>query len=179
MSKCCSCYINKPNLSRYNSKFLGADESQISLFCDYCYVKIEKDEDQLIKMSVENDDNLSTLIKKEYIKNYIDPTSSKCLLQLMKIHKTINEFEGIKKDFVVIELEEYNRYMTSIACSNKKLIDEQKLEKTRQREKEQIVMEQKRIVEIEAKEFRDRQKTRLQRTFVGAAEAAQNKVNRK
>ena len=28
-------------------------------------------------------------------------------------------------------------------------------------------------------EFRDRQKTRLQRTFVGAAEAAQNKVNRK
>ena len=51
MSKCCSCYINKPNLSRYNSKFLVADESQISLYChgDYCYVEIEKDEDQLIK----------------------------------------------------------------------------------------------------------------------------------
>ena len=158
MSKCCNCYIDKPDLKRYNSKFLGADESNALLYCDYCYVKIEKDEDQLIKMSVENGDNLSTLIKKEYIKNYIDPTSSKCLLQLMKIHKTINEFEGIKKDCVVIELEEYNRYMTSIACSNKKLIDEQKLEKTRQREKEQIVMEQKRIVEIEAKEFRDRQK---------------------
>ena len=158
MSKCCNCYIDKPHLKRYNSKFLGADETNALLYCDYCYVKIEKDEDQLIKMSVENGDNLSTLIKKEYIKNYIDPTSSKCLLQLMKIHKTINEFEGIKKDFVVIELEEYNRYMTSIACSNKKLIDEQKLEKTRQREKEQIVMEQKRIVEIEAKEFRDRQK---------------------
>ena len=158
MSKCCNCYIDKPHLKRYNSKFLGADETNALLYCDYCYVKIEKDEDQLIKMSVENGDNISKLIKKEYIKNYIDPTSSKCLLQLMKIHKTINEFEGIKKDFVVIELEEYNRYMTSIACSNKKLIDEQKLEKTRQREKEQIVMEQKRIVEIEAKEFRDRQK---------------------
>ena len=128
------------------------------LYCEYCYVKTEKDEDQLIKMSVENGDNLSTLIKQEYIKNYIDPTSSKCLIQLMKIHETINEYKGIKKDFVVIELEEYRRYMTYIACSNKKLIDEQKLEKIRQREKEQIEMEEKRIAEIEAKEFRDKQR---------------------
>ena len=78
---------------------------QISLYCDYCYVKIEKDEDQLIKMSIENGDNISTLIKQEYIKDYIDPTSSKCLIQLMKIYETINEYKGIKKDFVVIELE--------------------------------------------------------------------------
>ena len=103
MSKCCNCYIDKPDLKRYKSKFLGADES---------YVKIEKDEDQLIKMSVENGDNLSTWNQQECIKNYIDPTSSKCLIQLMKIHETINEYKGIKKDFVVIELEEYRRYMT-------------------------------------------------------------------
>ena len=105
------------------------------LYCEYCYVKTEKDEDQLIKMSVENGDNLSTLIKQEYIKNYIDPTSSKCLIQLMKIHKTIKEFEGIKKDFVVIELEEYNRHMTFIAYSNTKLIDEQRFEKIKHKEK--------------------------------------------
>ena len=97
MSKCCSCYINKPNLNRYNSKFLGADESQISLYCDFCYVKVEKDEDKLIKMSIENGDNISTLIKQEYIKDYINPTSSKCLIQLMKIYETINEYKGIKK----------------------------------------------------------------------------------
>ena len=121
MSKCCNCYIDKPDLKRYNSKFLGTDESNALLYCDYCYVKIEKDEDQLIKMSVENGDNLSTLIKQEYSKNYIDPTSSKCLIQLMKIHETINEYKGIKEDFVVIELEEYRRYMTFIACSNKKI----------------------------------------------------------
>ena len=37
MSKCCDCFINKPNLSRYNtnnSKFLGTDESNALLFCE-------------------------------------------------------------------------------------------------------------------------------------------------
>ena len=97
MSKCCNCYIDKPHLKRYNSKFLGADESHISLYCDFCHVKMEKDEDQLIKMSIENGDNLSSLIKQENIKDYIAPTSSKCLIQLMKIDKTINEYKGIKK----------------------------------------------------------------------------------
>ena len=53
----------------------------------------------------------------------------------MKIHKTIKEFEGIKKDFVVIELEEYNRHMTFIAYSNTKLIDEQRFEKIKHKEK--------------------------------------------
>ena len=37
----------------------------------------------------------------------------------MKIHETINEYEGNKKEFVVIELEEYRRYMTFIACFDK------------------------------------------------------------
>ena len=158
MSKCCNCYIQKPDLSCYNSKFLGANESDALLYCDFCYKTIEANEDQLIKMSVENGDNLSILIKQEYIKDYIDPTSSKCLIQLMKIHKTINEFEGVKKDFVVIELEEYRRYMTYIACSNKKLIDDQKLERIKQKQKEQIELEARRIAEIEAKELRDRHK---------------------
>ena len=58
----------------------------------------------------------------------------------------------------MIELEEYRRYMTFIACSYKKLIDEQRLEKIRQREKEQIEIEQKRISEIEAKKIRDKQR---------------------
>ena len=31
----------------------------------YCYIKIEKEEDQLIKMSVDNGDSLSTSIKQE------------------------------------------------------------------------------------------------------------------
>ena len=158
MSKCCNCYIQKSDLRRYNSKFLGANESDALLYCDFCYKTIEANEDQLIKMSVENGDNLSALIKQEHIKDYIDPTSSKCLIQLMKIHKTINEFEGVKKEFVVIELEEYRRYMTYIACSNKKLIDDQKLERIKQKEKEQIELEARRIAEIEAKELRDRHK---------------------
>ena len=64
MSKCCTCYINKPDPKRYHSKFLGADESKAMLYCDYCYNCIMKtNEDQLIQMSVENGDNLSNLNK--------------------------------------------------------------------------------------------------------------------
>ena len=48
MSKCCH-YIYKPDLKRYNSKLLRADERKASLFCDYWYTSIEKDEYQLIK----------------------------------------------------------------------------------------------------------------------------------
>ena len=54
----------------------------------------------------------------------------------MKIHETINEYEGNKKEFVVIELEEYKRHMTYITCSNKTPIDQHKLEKMKQREKD-------------------------------------------
>ena len=48
-------------------------------------------------MSVENGDNLQPLNKQEYIKDYNDPTSSKYLIQLMKIHETINDYKEIKQ----------------------------------------------------------------------------------
>ena len=65
------------------------------IYCDCCYTSIVKDEDQLLKMSIENGDNPSTLIKQEYIKDYFYSSSSKSLIQLMKIHEIVVE----SKDF--------------------------------------------------------------------------------
>jgi hypothetical protein len=77
----------------------------------------------------------------------------------MNIHKIVSEtIDGIKKDFVMIEFEEYNNYMLHIACSNKKLIDDETLIKKREQQQKQEEVELNRINMIKEKERREQQR---------------------
>jgi hypothetical protein len=52
----------------------------------------------------------------------------------MNIHKIVSEvIDGVKRDFVMIDHQEYNNYMLHIAYSNKKLIDDEELNRKREK----------------------------------------------
>ncbi len=52
------------------------------------------------------------------------------LLIILNLYKIVSEtIDGIKNFFVMIEFEEYNNYMLHIARSNKKLIDDETINK--------------------------------------------------
>ena len=54
----------------------------------------------------------------------------------------------------MIEFEEYNNYMLHIACSNKKLIDDEELNRKREKQQKQEETELKRINTINEREER-------------------------
>jgi hypothetical protein len=158
MSKCCNCYSGN-DVKKFYSKFIGSLECEADYYCNICYNKVKEDEDELIKLSISNGTNISTIIKKEYIVEYVNPTSSTNLFKPMNIHKIVSEtVDGIKKDFVMIEFEEYNNYMLHIACSNKKIIDDETLNKKLEKQQKQEETELNRINDIKDKEIREKRK---------------------
>ncbi len=56
-------------------------------------------------------EKISTIIEDKYVFDYINPASSANLF-----------IDGVKRDFVMIDFEEYNNYMRHIAYSNKILL---------------------------------------------------------
>lgn len=158
MSKCCNCYYDK-DVKKFYSKFIGSLDEEAEFYCNICYNKVKEDEEELIKFSISNGTNISTIVKEKYIIDYINPTSSTNLFKPMNIHKIVSEtIDGIKKDFVMIEFEEYNNYMLHIACSNKKLIDDETLIKKREQQQKQEEVELNRINMIKERERREQER---------------------
>ena len=148
MPNCCHCYSDK-DIKKFYSKFIGSLDEEAEFYCYECYNKVASDEDELIKFSISNGTNISTIIKDKYIIDYIDPTSSTNLFKPMNIHKIVSEvIDGVKRDFVMIDFEEYNNYMLHIAYSNKKLIDDETINKKREQQQKKDEVELKRINDI-------------------------------
>ena len=166
MSKCCICYGNK-EVKKFYSKFIGALDTEAEYYCNICYNKIKEDEEELIKFSISNGTNISTIIKEKYIIDYINPTSSTNLFKPMNIHKIVSEvINGVKRDFVMIDFEEYNNYMLHVACSNKKLIDDETINKKREQQQKQEEVEFKRINDIKERERREQEREEQYRSSI-------------
>ena len=154
MSKCCNCYADN-DVKKFYSKFIGSLDCEAEYYCDDCYNKVKADEEELIKFSISNGTNISTIIKNDYIIDYVSPTSTTIFFKPMNIYKVVSEIiDGVKKDFVMIEFEEYNNYMLHIACSNKKLINDEELNRKREKQQKQEETELKRINDINEREER-------------------------
>ena len=157
MPYCCNCCSDK-DVEKFYSKFIGSLDEEAEFYCYECYKKLASDEEELIKFSVSNGTNISTIIKDKYIKDYIDPTSSTNLFKPMNIYKIVSEvIEGVKRDFVMIDFEEYNNYMLHIAYSNKKLINDETINKKREQQQKKEEVELKRINDIKDKERREQE----------------------
>jgi predicted GNAT superfamily acetyltransferase len=77
----------------------------------------------------------------------------------MNIHKIVSEvINGVKRDFVMIDFEEYNNYMLHIAYSNKKLIDDETINKKREQQQKKEEVELKRINDIKDRERREQER---------------------
>ena len=130
-------------------------DCEAQYYCNDCNNKVKADEEELIKFSISKGTNISTIIKNEYIIDYVNPTSTTIFFKPMNIYKVVSEIiDGVKKDFVMIEFEEYNNYMLHIACSNKKLIDDEELNRKREKQLKQEETELKRINTINEHEER-------------------------
>ena len=128
MSHCCSVCSIRGNHNKYYSKFIGSINDEASYFCDDCYNKEKENEELIIKFAIKNGENISSLVKQEYLIDFINPISSSTLIKPMNIYKIVSEvINDVKRDFVMIDIEEYNNYMVLVACSNKKLIDDEKI----------------------------------------------------
>lgn len=153
--QCCVCSI-RGNFKKYYSKFIGSIDNEALYYCDGCYDKKEESEEFLIKFAIKNGDNISNIVKQEKLIDYVNPTSTTILIKPMNIYKIVNEIvDGIKKEFVMISIEEYNNYMIHIACSNKKLIDDEKLKLKREQQHKQEAVERRKIESINYKEKKD------------------------
>jgi hypothetical protein len=140
--------------------------------------KVALDEEELIKFSISNGTNITTIIKDKYIIDYIDPTSSTNLYKFMNIHKIVSEvINGVKREFVMIDLEEYNNYMLHIAYSNKKLIDDEAVNKKREQQQKKEKVELKRINDIKERERREQEKEEKYKTSIDK-EIQINKFNK-
>jgi len=77
----------------------------------------------------------------------------------MNIHKIVSEvIDGVKRDFVMIDHQEYNNYMLHIEYSNKKLVDDDIINKKREQQQKQEEIELNRINIIKEKERREQEK---------------------
>ena len=154
MSYCCNCYSDK-DIKKFYSKIIGSLDEDAYFYCCECYNKVASDEEELIKFSVSNGTNISTIVKDKHIIDYIDPTSSNNIIKPMNIHKIVCEIiDGVKRDFFMIENQEHNNYMPHIAYSNKKLIDDENINKREQQQKQEET-EFNRINMIKEKERRE------------------------
>ncbi len=74
----------------------------------------------------------------------------------MTIYKIVYEvINGVEREFVMIDREEYENYISFIAFKNKKLVDADFLKKKQEQEQRQEEAEQKRINEIEERARRE------------------------
>ena len=77
----------------------------------------------------------------------------------MSIYKIVSELiDGVNREFVMIDREEYNNYILYLAFKNKKLVDAEFLKKKKEQEEKQEEVELKRINEIEERERHEREK---------------------
>lgn len=77
----------------------------------------------------------------------------------MTIYKIVNELiDGVNREFVMIDREEYNNYILYLAFKNKKLVDAEYLKKKKEKEEKNEEVELKRINEIEEKERHEKEK---------------------
>ena len=96
MSYCCNCYSDK-DIKKFYSKIIGSLDEDAEFYCCECYNKVASDEEELIKFSVSNGTNISTIVKDKHIIDYIDPTSSTNLFKFMDIHEIVSEvINGVK-----------------------------------------------------------------------------------
>ena len=119
---CYSCYCCN-NTRKFYSKLIGSLNEDANCYCDECFYKVQDDEEKLIEYFNKSGSNMASIIKQEYVIYYVNPVSSSAIIKPMNIHKIVSEnIDGIKKDFVMIELQEYNHYMSLVAISNKNLL---------------------------------------------------------
>ena len=158
MPQCCNCYCDN-DVKKFYSKIIGSLDTDAEYYCNICYDKVKKDEEELIKFSVSNGTNISSVVKDKYIIDYIDPTSSTNIIKPMNIYKIVCEIiDGVKRDFVMIDHQEYNNYMLHIAYSNKKLIDDEIINRKREQQQKQEETELNQINMIKEKERREQEK---------------------
>ncbi len=72
---CCNCYSDK-DVKKFYSKYIGSVDEEAEFYCCECYNKFASAEEELIKFSISNGTNISTIVKDNHIIDYIDPTSS-------------------------------------------------------------------------------------------------------
>ena len=97
MPQCCNCYSDS-DVKKFYSKIIGSLDTDAEYYCNICYNKVKEDEDELIKFSVSNGTNISSVVKDKYIIDYIDPTSSTNIIKPMNIHKIVSEIiDGVKR----------------------------------------------------------------------------------
>ena len=160
MYSCYSCYCCS-DTRKFYSKLIGSLNEDANYYCNECYHKVQDDEEKLIEYFVKSGSNIASIIKQDYVIDYVNPTSSSAIIKPMNIHKIVSEnINGIKTDFVMIELEEYNHYMSLVAISNKKLINEEMLKKQKQKQEKQEEVERRKIQDINEKEKRYQEKQR-------------------
>ena len=159
MSQSCSVCSIRGNHKRFYSKFIGSIDEEASYFCDDCYNKEKENEEMLIKFAIKKGDNIADIVKQDKIIEFVNPTSDIALIKPMNIHKIVSEIiDGVRREFVMIDIEEYNNYMLHVACSNKKLIDDEKIKKKKVQQERQEDVERRKIEEINEKERRDIEK---------------------
>jgi hypothetical protein len=77
----------------------------------------------------------------------------------MTIYKIVSELiDGVDREFVMIDREEYNNYILYLAFKNKKLVDTEYLKKKQEQDQKQEETELKRINEIEERERHEKEK---------------------
>ena len=85
----------------------------------------------------------------------------------MTIYKIVNEIiNGVEREFVMIDHEEYNNYILYLALKNKKLVDVEHLKKKKEQEEKQEEAEQKRINEIEERARREEEKEKQRKISI-------------
>lgn len=85
----------------------------------------------------------------------------------MTIYKIVNEIiNGVEREFVMIDREEYNNYILYLALKNKKLVDVEHLKKKKEQEEKQEEAEQKRINEIEERARREEEKEKQRKISI-------------
>lgn len=159
MSIRCSYCSLLGNHKKFYSKFIGSIDDEAPYYCDDCYNKHLEHEELLVKFAIKNGENIADIVKQEKIIDFINPASSNVLIKPMNIYKIVTEvIEGSHRQFVMIDMEEYNNYMMVVACSNKKLIDDEKIKRKKEIQQKQESVEKRKIEAIHEKEKRDIEK---------------------
>ena len=152
MSHKCSICCIEDCYKRYYSKLIGSIDEDASYFCDKCYEEKKDIEETFIKNNIKNDMNIANIVKYQYLMDYINPTSNNCIIKPMPIFRIVNENN---KDYVMINIEDYNNYIRRVAISNKKLVDETKIDKRQEKQQMHDAVEKRKIEAIKAKERRE------------------------
>jgi hypothetical protein len=147
LNYCCSCSIANSKVCIYKSKLLTT--YQDDNYCDECFIKIEKYEDDLIKCHLSLNKPLNSIIKPNFYKDYVKSP--------LPIYNTIKEND---KEYVVIDKDIYYQFIINFndrivskietdIKETKKIIT--KINKSQEREEAEIR-------KIQDKQERDKQK---------------------